>query len=176
MAGCVARILREYSRAHERRHFCTVEPRAHDTHALAIAPVQVPSLIVERQLLGRASHTGRHQHTMLASIEIRALDRAVVRRHCTGSRIAIDQMDAASHVGPVDHLVLGIDLDAVGRARQVRDDDLVRTVRRQRDDRRWTCLQDIQRTAILRSHSKYPPSGQYDRRCTAGFDPWTCRC
>ena len=37
----------------------------------------------------------------------------------------VDQMDAGSHVGPVDHLVFSIDLDAVGGARKVCDNDFV---------------------------------------------------
>jgi hypothetical protein len=42
-----------FARIHEGFDFCTVEVRAHDSHPLAIAPIEFPVLLIEMELLRR---------------------------------------------------------------------------------------------------------------------------
>ena len=109
-----------------------VEVGAHDAHPLAIAPVELAVLLIELELLWRMRGAGRNEDPAIASIEIGALDRAVVGR------------DAEAHVRPVDMAGLEVDRDAV-REMTVGDDDLsVGTVGPHRVDAVAAQLEDEQ--------------------------------
>jgi hypothetical protein len=130
VAPCIGGVVRKVAGAHEFRDVRAIEIGAHHAHAFAITPIEMAVDFVEHDLLGRSCLPRRHQHAMFAAVELGAFDRAVVRGNCARCRVAVDQMDAGPHIGPVHDLLFGIDLDAVGRARQVREHEFMGSVRR----------------------------------------------
>src|SRR5208282_5495988 len=67
----------------------TIHVRAHDSHPFTIAPVELPVLLIELQLLGSESAARRNNVDNVFSVKIRTLDGAVI-----GARVA--------HVSPVE--------------------------------------------------------------------------
>src|SRR5579863_2594979 len=67
----------------------TIQVPAHDSHPLAIAPVELPVLLIELQLLGSENAARRNNVCEVAPVKIRTLDGAVI-----GNGVA--------HVRPVD--------------------------------------------------------------------------
>jgi hypothetical protein len=107
----VASIGVASARLDERFDERAVEVRAHDAHPLAVAPVELAVLLIELDLLRRVRAAGRDDDPAIASVEIGALDRAVIRR------------GTEAHVRPVDMAGLDVDRDAI-REMTVGDDDL----------------------------------------------------
>ena len=86
-----------------------VEIRAHDPHALAIAPVELAVRLIEMELLRRERAAGCNDEPAVLAVEVGALDRAIVRA-------------GNAHIGPVDVTGCDIDDDAVGMRAVGRDD------------------------------------------------------
>src|SRR5262249_24895177 len=87
----------------------TIEVRAHDSHAFAITPVELPVLFIELELLRSMRAARRHNVFEVASVEVRAFDRTIV-----GLRIA--------HIGPVDVTGLYVNDDPVRKSSALTDD------------------------------------------------------
>ena len=85
----------------ERFNLRAVEIRAHDAHPFAVAPVELAVLLIELDLLRRERGAPRNDDPAILSVEIGALDGAIV---CAGT---------GAHVGPVDMAGSDIDRDAV---------------------------------------------------------------
>ena len=79
-----------------------VEIAAHDAHTHAVAPIEFAGLLIENDLLGRVGLALCDDRLAVPSVEIRALNQAVVK-----------VWDA--HVGPVDVTGFHIDDDPVGQ-------------------------------------------------------------
>src|ERR1700688_1637746 len=93
--GLVAPIRVVAAHLDERFDLRAIEIRAHDTHALAVAPVELAIFLIEMKLLRRERAAFGNDDGAIPSIEVSALDRAVV---ATGD----------AHVGPVDMTGFGI--------------------------------------------------------------------
>src|SRR5260370_36492065 len=78
----------------------TIHVRAHDPHPFTIAPVKLPVLLIELQLLGSESVARTNNVGDVAPVKIRALDGAVI-----GAGVA--------HVGPVNLTCFGVHNDSV---------------------------------------------------------------
>src|SRR6266404_8570337 len=81
----------------------TIHVRAHDPHPFTIAPVQLPVLLIELQLLGSESVARTDNVGNVASVKIRALDGTVI-----GVGVA--------HVGPIEVTSPGVHDDAVWKS------------------------------------------------------------
>src|SRR5262249_35043041 len=84
-AHAMFRLVRPGSRValtcvNERLDVRTVEVRAHHAHALAVAPVELPGRLLNLKLFGRERAARRNDGRHVSSVEIRADDRAVIRR------------------------------------------------------------------------------------------------
>ncbi len=120
--GLIAPIGVASARLDQRFDQRAVEVRAHDAHPLAVAPVELAVLLIELKLLRRVCAARRDDDPAIASVEIGALDRAVIRR------------DTEAHVCPVEMAGLDVDRDAVRHMAAVDDDLLVGAVRPHRVD------------------------------------------
>ena len=99
--GLVAPIGVAATRLDERFDLRAVEIRAHHPHPFAVAPVELAVLLIEVDLLWRERVARRNDDPAIPSVEIGALDGAIV---CAGT---------GAHVGPVDMAGADIDHDAV---------------------------------------------------------------
>jgi hypothetical protein len=63
---------------HQRLDARPVQIAAHDSHAFAIAPVQLAGLLRQLHLLGRVGASLRHDGAAMAAVQVDALDGAVV--------------------------------------------------------------------------------------------------
>src|SRR5262249_51750672 len=106
-SGLVVAVAFARSRLDEGFDLRPIEIRAHHAHAFAIGPVELAVRLIEMELLWRECAAGGDDEPAIASIEVGALDGAVV---AAGN----------AHIGPVDVPRFHVDDDAVG----------VRTIRR----------------------------------------------
>jgi hypothetical protein len=81
----------------------TGEIDAHHAHPLAIAPIQLAVLLIEVDLLWRKSCALRNDDLPILSVDVDALDRAVVQ---VGD----------PHVGPVDVTGFDVHHDTIGKS------------------------------------------------------------
>src|ERR1700679_476257 len=79
-----------------------VEIRTHHAHALAIRPIELPTLLLEMELLWRERAAFRNDESTISAVEIRALDRAIIPVR-------------NAHIGPVDVARCPIDRKAIGK-------------------------------------------------------------
>src|SRR5580698_6718950 len=94
-----------------------IEVRSHNPHTFAIAPIKLPALLIELKLLGSESAARWNNVGSIATVKIRALDRAVI-----GGGYA--------HIGPIEVATFNIHNDAVWKSLSLTHDDLeVGTVR-----------------------------------------------
>src|SRR5262249_42943305 len=100
-AGLVAPVLVAAAGLDKRLDMRAVEIGAHHPHALAVAPIEPAPRLIEVKLLGQMRDALRNDDPAVASVQIGALDRAVVQ-------------PGHAHVGPIDMARLGIDDDTVG--------------------------------------------------------------
>ena len=130
--GLVAPIGVATARLDERFDLRAVEIRAHHAHPFAVAPVELAVFLIELDLLRRERDARRNDDPAILSVEIGALDGAIV---CAGT---------GAHVGPVDMAGFDIDHDAI-RKMTIGDDDLpVGAVRAHRVNTTTTQLENEQ--------------------------------
>ena len=131
-SGLVVPIDVATTRLDERLDLRAVEIRAHDSHPFAVAPVELAALLIELDLLRRERGTRRNDDPAILSIEIGALDGAIV------------YAGTGAHVGPVDMAGSDIDRDAI-RQMTIGDNDLpVGAIRVHRVNSTTTQLEDEQ--------------------------------
>src|SRR6266853_5631788 len=100
-----------FARIDERFDIGTIQVRAHDPHALAIAPVKLAVLLVELKLLGSEGGARGNNVGDVASVKIRTLDGAVVG-------------GGVPHVGPVEVTCFDVHNDAVRKPPSFAHNDL----------------------------------------------------
>src|SRR5262249_33070129 len=109
-AGFIELVLVAAAAFDQRFDLRAVEICAHHAHALAIAPIELAVRLIEVHLFRCVRDALRDDDLTIPSVEVGALDRAVVERGDT-------------HVGPIDVTSLYIHGDAVGEA-TIGDDGL----------------------------------------------------
>ena len=118
------------ARLDQRFNLRAIEIAAHHAHPLAVAPVELAVLPVELQLLGRERATRGNDDPAIPSVNVGALDGAIIRG------------GTGAHVGPVDMAGFDIDNDAIGKT-TIGDNDLaVGAIRAHRLDTATTQLQN----------------------------------
>src|SRR5580658_2018350 len=88
-----------------------IQVRTHNPHTFAIAPIKLPALLIELKLLGSESAARRNNVGGIATVKIRALDRAVIR-------------GGYAHIGPIDVTGRDVHNDAVWESLSLTHDDL----------------------------------------------------
>src|SRR5947207_5545528 len=105
----------------QRLELRAVEVGAHDAHALAVRPVELPSRPIELELLRRERAALRDDRLPVSTVDVGTLDRPIV-------------LAGHAHVGPVDVSRLGIDDDAVRHPTAGDDHASIGAVRLHRQD------------------------------------------
>src|SRR6202789_4078260 len=98
----IAAIAFALARLDECLDLRTVEVGTHHAHALAVRPIELPTLLLEMELLWRERAAFRNDESTIAAVEIRAFDRAIIPVR-------------NAHVGPVDVARRPIDRKAIGK-------------------------------------------------------------
>src|SRR5215469_13963628 len=109
-AGLIVTVLVAAARLDQRLDVRAVEIAAHDPHPFAVAPIELPVLLIEMHLLRRVCAAFRDDDSAIAAVEVGALNRAVID-------------GGIAHVGPIDVTRRYIHGDAVGET-GIRDDGL----------------------------------------------------
>jgi hypothetical protein len=99
--GLIAPVLVAAAGLDQRFDLRAVEVRAHHSHALAVAPIELAVFLIEVDLLWRMRDPLRNDDLAVLAVDVGALDRAVIEVGDT-------------HVGPIDMASLRIHDDAVG--------------------------------------------------------------
>src|SRR5579859_1549825 len=141
VAHNVLRIGRKHPVANENSHVRTVEIRTHDTHALAITPIQQSRVEIGRCLLWRHGETMTDQGTAIRAVEPDALDRSVGLE-----KFAFMRTDGWSHVCPVQCLGPLVDNDSVHVVEQIpKQSASIATIGIHLDDfAAWPVLENIE--------------------------------
>src|SRR4029077_10781500 len=109
----------------------TIQVRAHDAHAFAIAPVKFAALLFEMELLWREGLAFANNGYAILTVEIDALDRTIV-------------LARNAHVGPVNVSGFNIDDDAIRDSSSADNDFSIRLVGISRVNPAAACFQKKQ--------------------------------